>query len=122
VNDFKEFKNIDRMMYAPCVIIADFEADNKKCNESYGRKIRKIMKQKANSFCYIIHWINTDEIWGLFIYREENAMEEFVCQIDEELKRINEVLEVKEDHIVTEYAKRKFKHVKRCWICKKEFI
>ncbi|RIA93135.1 hypothetical protein C1645_819763 [Glomus cerebriforme] len=36
VNDFEEFKNYGRMINAPCVIIANFEADNKKCNEAYG--------------------------------------------------------------------------------------
>ena len=36
VNDFEEFKNYGQMINAPCVIIADFEADNKKCDENYG--------------------------------------------------------------------------------------
>ena len=49
-------------MYAPCVIIADFEADNRKCDENYGGNMHKIMEQKANSFCYMVHWIETDEI------------------------------------------------------------
>jgi hypothetical protein len=35
INDFEEFKNYGRMINAPCVIIADFEADNKKCDEKY---------------------------------------------------------------------------------------
>ncbi|GES97967.1 hypothetical protein GLOIN_2v1481003 [Rhizophagus clarus] len=35
VNDFEEFKNYGRMINAPCVIIADFKADNKKCDEKY---------------------------------------------------------------------------------------
>ena len=36
VNDFEKFKNYARMINAPCVIIADFEVDNQKCNEEYG--------------------------------------------------------------------------------------
>ena len=30
VNDFEQFKNYSRIINSPCVIIADFEADNKK--------------------------------------------------------------------------------------------
>ncbi|CAG8813263.1 16185_t:CDS:2, partial [Cetraspora pellucida] len=38
---------------------ADFEADNKKCDEKYGGQMRKLAEQKANSFCYLVHWIDT---------------------------------------------------------------
>ena len=41
-NDFVQFENFGRMMYAPCVIFADFEANNKKCDENYGGSMRKI--------------------------------------------------------------------------------
>ena len=40
-NDVEKFKNYARMIYAPCVIKADFESDNKKCDESYGGSMRK---------------------------------------------------------------------------------
>ena len=43
------------MINAPCVIIVNFEADNKKCDEKYGEQMRKLAEQKANSFCYLIH-------------------------------------------------------------------
>ena len=66
------------MINAPCVITADFESDNIKCNESYGGKMRKISEQKANSFCYTVYWIDTNDLWGPFIYRGPNATEEFV--------------------------------------------
>ena len=36
VNNFEEFKNYGRMINGSCVIIADFEADNKKCDKNYG--------------------------------------------------------------------------------------
>ncbi|GET49882.1 hypothetical protein GLOIN_2v1820840 [Rhizophagus irregularis DAOM 181602=DAOM 197198] len=107
-NDFEEFKNFNRTMYAPCVIIADFEADNRKCNENYGGNMHKIMEQKANSFCYMVHWIETDETWGPFLYRGPNATEEFVSRLDKELRRINDVLEVKVERIITEETKKEF--------------
>jgi hypothetical protein len=87
VNDFEEFKNYGRMINAPCVIIADFEADNKKWDYSggimklflfYGGNMCKLMEQKANSFCYKVHWIDSGETWGPFLYRGENATQEFV--------------------------------------------
>ncbi|GES76187.1 hypothetical protein GLOIN_2v1481003 [Rhizophagus clarus] len=78
VNDFEEFKNYGRMINAPCVIIADFETDNKKSGLIYGGKTRLISEQCTNSFCYLVHWINTDDVWGPFIYREENATYEFI--------------------------------------------
>ncbi|RHZ49273.1 hypothetical protein Glove_526g3 [Diversispora epigaea] len=67
-NDIEKFINYKRMIYAPCVIKADFESDNKKCNESYGGNMRKYAEQKANSFCYIVHWIDSGETWGPFTY------------------------------------------------------
>ena len=81
-NTIEEFKNYARMMYAPCVIIADFESDNKKFNETYGGNLRKIAEQKANSFCYLIYWIDTNETWGPFIYRGPNATQGFIKRID----------------------------------------
>ena len=71
VSDFVEFKNFGRMMNAPCVIIADFEADNKKWDYSggimkpfapYGGSMRKLTEQKANSFSYLVHWTDTGDV------------------------------------------------------------
>jgi len=47
------------------VIIADFEADNKKSGLINGGKTRLISEQYANSFCYLVHWIDTGDIWAL---------------------------------------------------------
>ena len=71
------------MINAPCVIIADFEADNKKCDKNYGGQMHKLAEQKANSFCYKVHWINTGDVWGPFLYRSENPTQEFVRRIDQ---------------------------------------
>ena len=49
VNDFEEFKNYGRMINAPCVIITEFEADNKKCDEKYGGQMRKLAEQKKSA-------------------------------------------------------------------------
>ena len=118
------------MINSPCVIIADFEADNKKWDysggimkqfSSYGESMRKLAEQKANSFCYLVHWIDTGDVWGPFLYRRENATQEFVRRIDQELIRINEVLAIKHEHIVTEKDKKKFAEANTCWICKGKF-
>jgi hypothetical protein len=118
------------MINSPCVIIADFEADNKKWDysggimkpfPSYGGSMRKLSEQKANSFCYLVHWIDTGDVWGPFLYRGENATQEFVRRIDQELIRINEVLAVKADRIETEEDKKKFAEAVSCWICKGKF-
>src|SRR6185436_17599167 len=106
-NDIEKFKNYARMIYGPCVIIADFESDNKKCDESYGENMRKFAEQKANSFSYVIHWIDTNDTWGPFINRGLNATQEFVRRIDQELVRINKVLAIKADRIVTDEYRRK---------------
>ncbi|CAG8614742.1 3281_t:CDS:2, partial [Scutellospora calospora] len=90
-NDFEKFKNYGRMINAPCVIIADFEADNKKCNEKYGGQMRKLAEQKANSFCYLVYWIDNRNVWGPFLYRGENATQKFVKRIDKELVQINRI-------------------------------
>ncbi|GBB95633.1 hypothetical protein RclHR1_25800002 [Rhizophagus clarus] len=63
VNDFEQFKNYGRMINAPCVIIADFEAGNKKPGLINGGKPRIISEQYANSFCYLVHWIDTGDHW-----------------------------------------------------------
>src|SRR5215471_3049922 len=121
VNDFEQFKNYGRMINAPCVIIADFEAENKKCDENYGGSMRKLAEQKANSFCYLVHWIDTGDVWGPFLYRGENATQEFVRRIDQELVHINEVLAIKADRIETEEDKKRFAESDTCWICKGKF-
>src|SRR5260364_87239 len=86
----------------------------------YGRKMRKIAEQKANSFCYLVHWIDTGDIWGPFLYREENATQEFVRRIDMELVEINKVLAIKHNWIITEEDKKKFAKTDTCWICKEK--
>jgi len=121
VNDFEEFKNYGRMINAPCVIIADFEADNKKCDEKYGGSMRKLAEQKANSFCYQVQWIDTGDVWGPFLYRGENATQEFVRRIDQELIEINNVLAIKHERKVTEEDKKRFAEADTCWICKGKF-
>src|SRR6185436_736981 len=103
-NDVEKFKNYVRMIYAPCVIKADFESGNKNCDESYGGSMRKFAEQKANSFCYTVYWIDSGETWGPFIYRGPNATLEFVKRMDQELKHINDVLDIKVDrNIIDEY-------------------
>src|SRR5437764_11783690 len=109
------------MINSPCVIIADFEAENKKSGLINGGKTRIISEQKANSFCYLVHWIDTGNVWGLFLYREENATQEFIRMIDQELVCINEVLAVKADRIETEEDKKRFAEAVSCWICKGKF-
>ena len=130
VNDFEHFKNYGWMINSPCVIIADFEADNKKWDysggimklfKSYRGQMRKLTEQKANSFCYLIHWIDTEDVWGPFLYRGENATQEFVRRIDQELVHINEVLAIKANRIETEEDKKKFAKADTCWICKGKF-
>jgi hypothetical protein len=62
INDFEEFKNYGRMINAPCVIIADFEADNKKWDysggimkpfQTYGGNMRKIMEPDRPLFGHL---------------------------------------------------------------------
>src|SRR5437764_5755100 len=109
------------MINSPCVIIADFEAENKKSGLINGGKTRIISEQYANSFCYLVHWIDTGDVWGPFLYREENATQEFVRRIDQELVTINEVLAIKHDRKETEEDKKNFAEAISCWICKSKF-
>ncbi|CAG8586358.1 10657_t:CDS:2, partial [Cetraspora pellucida] len=103
VNDFEKFKNYERMINAPCVIIADFEADNKKCDEKYGGQMRKLAEQKANSFCYLVYWIDTgktdkdkkkfNEADSCWICKEKFIIDEdktLTKQIDKITKDINQ--------------------------------
>ncbi|GBB98196.1 hypothetical protein RclHR1_31610001 [Rhizophagus clarus] len=109
------------MINAPCVIIANFEAGNKKPSLINGGKTRLISEQYANSFCYLVHWIDTGDVWGPFLYRGENATQEFVQRIDQELVKINEVLAIKHERIETEEDKKRFAEAISCWICKGKF-
>ncbi|GBC00650.1 hypothetical protein RclHR1_39290001 [Rhizophagus clarus] len=99
VNDFEQFKNCGQMINAPCVIIANFEAGNKKPGLINGGKTRIISEQYANSFCYLVHWIDTGD----------------------KLIEINNVLAIKYERIVTEEDKKKFAEADTCWICKGKF-
>ena len=58
---------------------------------------------------------------GPFLYRGPNATEEFVRRLDKELRKINDVLEVKVERIVTEEAKKEFTEAVSCWICNGDF-
>ena len=109
------------MINSPCVIIANFEAENKKSGLINGGKTRIISEQYANSFCYLVHWIDTGDVWGPFLYRGENPTQEFVRRIDQELVKINEVLAIKHERIETEEDKKRFADAISCWICKGKF-
>src|ERR1044072_6002607 len=91
INNIEQFKNYSQMINAPYVIIADFKTDNKKCNKKYSRSMQKLAEQKANSFCYLVYWIDIGDVWDLFLYRGENAIQEFVRRIDQELVKINKI-------------------------------
>ena len=82
--------------------------------KSYGGQMRKITEQKANGFCYHVHQIDTGDVWDPFLYRSENATQEFVQKIDQVLISINEVLAIKADQIVTEKDKKKFAKTDTC--------
>jgi hypothetical protein len=69
------------MEYAPCVIKVDFESKHKKTDEKYGGSMWKISEQKAMSYSYTIHWMDTGKIWG----HGPNATEEFVKRMDIEV-------------------------------------
>ena len=58
---------------------------------------------------------------GAFPLPGENATQEFVQRIDKELVRINEVLAIKQEHIVTDEYKKQFEEADTCWICKGKF-
>ncbi|CAG8808468.1 14619_t:CDS:2, partial [Cetraspora pellucida] len=73
-NDFEKFKNYGRMINALC-----------------------LAEQKANSFCYLVYWIDTGNVWGPFLYRGENATQEFVKRIDKKLVQINTICKNKFD-------------------------
>ena len=115
------------MMYAPCIIKADFESKDKKYNKSYDENMHKLGEQISNNFCYTVHWIDTGEVWGPFTYRGQNATQEFVKGMDNELVKINKVLainnDIRDDKNSSEYliAKEKFDTSTKCWICGKEF-
>ena len=84
--------------------------------------MRKLAEQRANSFCYLVQWIDTGDVWGPFLYWGENATQEFVRRIDEELVCINEVLAIKVERIVSEEYKRQFEKAEVCQICKEKFL
>ena len=56
-----------------------------------------------------------------FLYWGENAIQEFVQRIDKELVKINKVLAIKHNRIITVKDKKKFAKADTCWICKEKF-
>ena len=83
--------------------------------------MQKIAEQKANSFCYTVYWIDSNELWGPFLYRGPNATEEFVKRIDYELQKINEIFAIKAQRIITDKDQKRFDNATKCWICDKGF-
>ncbi|GES87873.1 uncharacterized protein LOC110249295 [Rhizophagus clarus] len=108
VDDFMEFKNYGQIINAPCIIIADFKADNKKCDELYGGSMHKLAEQKANSFSYMVYWIDTGDVWGLSYTEMKMLPKNLFVKSIQELVRINEILAVKHERKVTEKDKKNF--------------
>ncbi|GBB96473.1 hypothetical protein RclHR1_27620002 [Rhizophagus clarus] len=103
-----EFKNYGQIINAPCIIIADFKADNKKCDELYGGSMHKLAEQKANSFSYMVYWIDTGDVWGLSYTEMKMLPKNLFVKSIQELVRINEILAVKHERKVTEKDKKNF--------------
>lgn len=46
VNDFEDFKNYGQMINASCVIIVDFKANNKKCDENMVEACENLLNRR----------------------------------------------------------------------------
>ena len=79
------------MKYAPYIIVLDIESLKKETNENYSGSMQKIAEEEPNSFSYTLHWIDTDETWGPYVYRGPNVTEKLIKQLDNEVKRINNI-------------------------------
>ena len=119
-----KFKNYHKREKVPFIVYADFECFIKpmqSCEPNPESSYTKqYQKHKPSSFCYYIKCFD-DEVYEpeLVSYTGEDAAQEFVEMLEEDIKIIANIREKK--MILGKKGKERFDEETKCWICNEKF-
>ena len=115
-----KFKDYHKQMQVPFVIYADFESIIKPHPAAAG-DISEI-KSKHQACGYGYHIFGYDGASShVSIYRGEDAVEQFLISLHQEVVRINAIFAKPRSLHMPEKNKKEFQSATQCWICQKEF-
>ena len=115
-----KFKNYHKQMQVPFVIYADFESMIKPYQAAAGDKSEIKSKHQACGFGYqIVRYDGASS--NVRIYRCEDAVEQFLKSLHQEVININAIFAKPKPLHMSEKNEKDFQSATQCWICQKEF-
>ena len=115
-----KFKNYHKQMQVPFVIYADFEIIIKPYQAAAGDKSEIKSRHKACGFGYqIVRYDGASS--NVRIYRGEDAGEQFLKFLHQEVININAIFAKPKPLHMSEKNEKDFQSATQCWICQKEF-
>ena len=115
-----KFKNYHKQMQVPFVIYADFESIIKPYQAAAGDKSEIKSKHQACGFGYqIVRYDGASS--NVRIYRGEDAGEQFLKSLHQEVININAIFAKPKPLHMSEKNEKDFQSATQCWICQKEF-
>ena len=115
-----KFKNYHKQMQVPFVIYADFESIIKPYQAAAGDKSEIKSKHQACGFGYqIVRYDGASS--NVRIYRGEDAGEQFLKSLHQEVININANFAKPKPLHMSEKNEKDFQSATQCWICQKEF-
>ena len=115
-----KFKNYHKQMQVPFVIYADFESIIKPHQAAAGDKSEIKNKHQACGFGYqIVRYDGASS--NVRIYRGEDAVEQFLKFLHQEVININAIFAKPKPLHMSEKNEKDFQSATQCWICQKEF-
>ena len=115
-----KFKNHHKQMQMPFVIYADFESIIKPYQAAAGDKSEIKSKHQACGFGYqIVRYDGASS--NVRIYRGEDAVEQFLKFLHQEVININAIFAKPKPLHMSEKNEKDFQSATQCWICQKEF-
>ena len=113
-------KNYNKLMPMPLVIYADFECIIKPHQAAAGDKSEIKSKHQACDYGYqIVRYDGASS--NVRIYRGEDATEQFLKSLHQEVVNINAIFAKPKPLHMSEKNEKDFQSATQCWICQKEF-
>ena len=110
------FKEIEFMYKFPYVIYADFESILIKKNLQLSTKTKQIQEHRASGFAMIVIE-NEDKIFYKYVYRGTDCLAVFMKELKMLLFRIEGILSIVRDMVITEKQQKDFENCDICYLC-----
>ena len=115
-----KFKNYHKQMQMPFVLYADFESIIRTHQAAAGDKSEIKSKHQACGYGYqIVRYDGASS--NVRIYRGEDALEQFLKSLHQEVVNINAIFAKPKPLQMSEKNEKDFQSATQCWICQKIF-